>query len=178
MCKHVSGFGGQRNQPWGRAGQQPATAQGRGVKARRRTRRPLPVPHGILLRLLCKVTLERAQSSPRRGCRVQFEKASERRAAGAQSGSFHPSQKSTFLLASWSGRFADVVLIFSQPRARAGRDAGLRRRQYRAWRTRSAWGALAARGECAGGGGGCARTGVPGARTLEQRRCVCARAVN
>ena len=55
MCKHVSGFGGQRNQPWGGAGQQPATAQGRGVKARRRTRRPLPVPHGILLRLLCKV---------------------------------------------------------------------------------------------------------------------------
>ena len=85
MCKHVSGFGGQRNQPLDGAGQQPATAQGRGVKARRRTRRPLPVPHGILLRLLCKVTLERAQSSPRscRGCRVQFEKASERRAAGA-----------------------------------------------------------------------------------------------
>ena len=86
------------------------------------------------------------------------------------------SQKSNFLLASWSGRFADVVLIFSQPRSRAGRDAGLRRRQYRAWRTRSAWGALAARGECAGGGGGCARTKVPGARAFKQRRCARARA--
>ena len=55
-----------------------------------------------------------------------------------QSGSFHPSRKSTFLEESWSGRFANVVLIFSQPRSRAGRDAGLRRRQNRAWRTRSA----------------------------------------
>jgi len=105
-------------------------------------------------------------------------KRHSRHVASTQSGSFHPSRKSTFLEESWSGRFANVVLIFSQPRSRVGRDAGLRRRQNRAWRTRSAWGALAARGECAGGGGGCARTGVLGARTLEQRRCVCARAVN
>jgi len=37
-------------------------------------------------------------------------------------------------------------------------------------------GALTARSKCAGGGGGCARTKVPGARAFKQRRCVRARA--
>jgi len=47
---------------------------------------------------------------------------------------------------------------------------GLTRRQYRAWRTRSAWGALAARGKCVGGGGGSAPAKVPGTPASEQRR--------
>ena len=53
---------------------------------------------------------------------------------------------------------------------------GLTRRQYRACRTRSAWGALAARGKCVGGGGGCAPAKVPGTPASEQRHCgvVCA----
>ena len=47
------------------------------------------------------------------------------------------------------------------PRPHSGR--------HRAWRTRSLWGALTARCACAGGGGGCARTKVPGARVLKQK---------
>jgi len=50
-------------------------------------------------------------------------------------------------------------------------EARLRRRQYRACRTRSATGALAARGKCAGGDGGCAPANVPRAPALKRRSC-------
>ena len=73
---------------------------------------------------------------------------------------------------------AHLLRTVSAPRtdlvrhARYSIDAGLRRHPYRAWRTRSVRGALTVRTKCAGDGGGCAPTKVPGVRALKQRRCA------